>query len=295
MIQPKPRFPLPKPSRLSERKAVTIIAGFKCNDGIVLCADTQETIEHSKRQVPKLRLEPSPYIASAKQVLTGKDLAVAFCGAGSGPFIDKLVDRAWQSAKDATGLDDACRRIDESIQNMYKEYGQIYQFLGGCPQVEIIFGVKMEGKSRLFKADGPIVNEKDRYESGGIGYYMADFLASKMYNYNLTVNQLIVLSLYVVFEAKEHVDGCGGESHLAVLRNQGHTGREGLIHTLTVTELLKEIDRRAASIVLDSADMSLDDARFRIRLNETTELIVTDRQTARGKLEDWQKFLLNLE
>src|SRR6266404_5629863 len=65
-------------------EAVTIIAGFKGYDGIVLCADTQETVQGFKRKVPKLRVEPAK---------VGGDLAVAFCGAGHGPFIDKVVDR----------------------------------------------------------------------------------------------------------------------------------------------------------------------------------------------------------
>jgi 20S proteasome alpha/beta subunit len=33
---------------------MTIIAGFKCHEGLVLCADTQETVGNvSKRNVPK--------------------------------------------------------------------------------------------------------------------------------------------------------------------------------------------------------------------------------------------------
>jgi len=46
MISKKP-LPRQKPERLPERKAVTIIAGFKCSDGIVVCADTQETVLQS--------------------------------------------------------------------------------------------------------------------------------------------------------------------------------------------------------------------------------------------------------
>jgi hypothetical protein len=47
-----------KIKRLSGRSAVTIVAGFKCADGVVLCADTQETLEGTKTYVPKLRMFP---------------------------------------------------------------------------------------------------------------------------------------------------------------------------------------------------------------------------------------------
>src|ERR1700736_2006283 len=87
--------PYALPQKSMRGRAVTIVAGFKCKEGIVLCADKQETIEPLKRHVPKLRIEP-------KRDFYGGDLAdelmVAFAGAGNGPFIDKLVSRAWEDA-----------------------------------------------------------------------------------------------------------------------------------------------------------------------------------------------------
>ena len=112
MIRPLPKPLLQsKPKRLPERKAVTIIAGFKCDEGVVICADTQESVEGSpsKRHVPKLRFEPSG------QYHSGDDVAAAFCGSGNGPFIDKLIENAWQEAQTATNLDEACNEIEESL------------------------------------------------------------------------------------------------------------------------------------------------------------------------------------
>jgi hypothetical protein len=93
---PKPRrFPQSKPAPLPKRDAVTIVAGFKSYEGVVLCADTQETVLHSKRHVPKLRFEPDSLAKSVKEWRGEKDdLAAAFCGAGDGPFIDKLIDES---------------------------------------------------------------------------------------------------------------------------------------------------------------------------------------------------------
>ncbi len=128
---------------------MTIIAGFKGFDGIVLCSDTQETIEHSKRKVSKLRIEPSD----------GKsEIAVAFCGAGdNGPFIVKIISVAWEDVQTATSLDEATNEIEKSLTKTYREYGQIYQ-RGYVPHAELIYGVKMHGSSKLFHASGPIVN-----------------------------------------------------------------------------------------------------------------------------------------
>ena len=55
LTKPKPPVAKPnsKPERL-RRKCVTIAAGFRCVDGIMLCADTQETLGFLKRKHPKL-------------------------------------------------------------------------------------------------------------------------------------------------------------------------------------------------------------------------------------------------
>ena len=203
---------------------MTILAGFKCSGGIVVCADTQETIEHSKRSVPKLRVEVPPHWKGYNGEIYDSDLAVAFCGAGDGPFIDKLIDTAWGKMRTTDNLDDACRIADESITSTYAKYGQIYQ-PGYCPQVELIFGIKMQGQSKLFTANGPIVNESVGFVSQGVGGYMADFLASRMFRPGLSYRQGIILAAYILFQAKEHVDGCGGDSHIALLRDDESCGR----------------------------------------------------------------------
>lgn len=223
---PKPRpFPRSKPAPLPKRDAVTIVAGFKCYEGVVLCADTQETVLHSKRHVPKLRFEPD-HIVNWGKALRGEDvtdLAAAFCGAGDGPFIDKLIDEAWKTAQKSTSLQEAGERIEASIKGLYREFGKIYQ-PGCCPQVDLIYGVKMGGRTELFSAVGPVVNEKGEYYSAGQGYYMADFLARRMYGDHLTIHQAVIVAAYTLFQAKEHVDGCGGDSQIAVLRDSGPSG-----------------------------------------------------------------------
>jgi 20S proteasome alpha/beta subunit len=254
---PKPSIQKFKPERLPERKAVTIVAGFKTKGGIVICADTQETIGSlSKRNVPKLRFEP---LGPRKRLALGTDLAVAFCGASNnGPFIDKIVDRAWEAAHVESSLDGACAAIENCIKSTYREFGEIYQ-QGCCPEAELIYGIKMNGASKLFSALGPVVNEKDTYATGGAGYYMADFLASRMYAEYLSLYQCAILAAYILFQAKEHVDGCGGESQIAVLKNNGLSSMARPEKVERITELLKYADHMAGPLILDMANLDLSD------------------------------------
>lgn len=216
MIAPKRLLP--------RRKGVTIVAGFRSYEGIVICADTQETVNNlSKSNVSKVIFQPSGQYGQS-HALSTDDLAVAFCGASdNGAFVDKLVENAWEDAQMGTSFDEVCILIESSIEKTYKRYGQIYQ-TGSCPSADLIYGVKMFGTSKLFSASGPIVLERKTHYSGGVGYYMADFLSSRMYHDSMSLRQCVILAAYILFQAREHVDGCGGESQIAVLRDDGVSG-----------------------------------------------------------------------
>jgi len=289
-LAPKPPlYPRPKPIRLLRGRTVTIIAGFKGFDGIVLCADTQETVSQlSKRNVPKLRFEPfgGPH--------EGDGLAVAFCGAGdNGAFIDKVVETAWEDAQVATSLDEACDEIEKSIKRTYQEFGQIYQ-PGYCPTAELIYGVKMHQGCSLFSAHGPVVNRKDGYDSWGAGYYMADFLSKRMYSAYLNIHQCAILAAYILFQAKEHVDGCGGESHIAVLRNHGVSGRVDWRYVQAITELLESADQYLGELLVKSANMELDSSEFLKEEKELIELLDALRVGQKKELDSpWRRNLLS--
>jgi len=233
---------------------VTIIAGFRTPEGIVVCGDTQETVTNlSKKSVQKVKVEPW-HLNTNLDRGAGIGLAASFCGAGDGAFIDKMIALSWKSAESANSLDEACDRIETKIKDTYREYGTIFQ-TGACPSVELIYGVKAEYSSRLFFARGPIVTEQEGYCSGGAGYYMADFLASRLRSGFLSLHQCVILAAYILFQAKEHVDGCGGESHIAVLR---HKGRSGLVHwarVKAITDLLEAVDRNIGTTLLAAADL----------------------------------------
>ena len=227
---------------------MTIIAGFRCRDGVVVCADTQETSNGSKRNIPKLRFEEGrQWIPDFGFESTG--LAAAFCGSSdNGPFVDKLIDRAWNTAKSAQDLKAAADSIESVIKNTYEEFGQIYQ-AGQCPGAELIYGLTMGGDSKLFSAYGPIVNESDTYVSSGIGYYLADFLAERMYGGHLTTRQCAILAAYILYQTKTHVEGCGGDSHVAVLREQESSGLVEWKLIDEVTKYIKLVDKDAGELL----------------------------------------------
>lgn len=284
MMPPEPPVhPKPKPKRLPRREAVTIVAGFKTQDGIVLCADSQETVGGvSKRNVPKLRFEPASKLSS------GSDLAAAFCGAtDNGAFMDMLIDEAWSAAKSATSLQEACNRVSQSIKHTYREHVNLYQ-TGYMPSTELIYGVKMEGESRLFYGQGPAIHEKEAYATGGIGSYMADFLAARMYGHHLSVGEAVILAGYVLFQAKEHVAECGGDSQIVVLRNTASSGQIDQERTRDLTNIVDLADKGIGSLLLASANFAVSDEDLKQRAIAALENLLKLREEERTILQDWK-------
>jgi len=262
---------------------VTIIAGFKSYEGVVLCADTQETREHAKRKVSKLRYEPHSPLAGDKWV-NHSNLAAAFCGAGDGPFIDKLVEEAWKAAENSTSLDEACVNIKGSIEYQHEKFAKIYQ-PGFLPETQLIFGVKMDGDSRLFTSLGPVVNEKQGYDSGGVGYYMADFLAGRMYKDHLTVRQCVILAAYILYQAKEHVEGCGGDSQIVVLRERESSGHVDWRRVEAITKLLEHADHEIGELLLRSANLDIEDKELKESIDLSVYFLDLFRQNEKDSLE----------
>ncbi len=245
--------------RPSKRWVVTIIAGFRCQDGVVLCSDTQETAGDAKRNVTKLQCFHGPVASQDGDGMVNADLALAICGAGYGPFIDKITSQAWDSVRHVSDIWEASERVESMIKETYQEFGQIYQ-MGACPQVILIYGITKGGLSKLFQAIGPVVNETE-YASDGIGYYLANFLTTRMRgDSRLTIRQTIILAAYILFQTKEHVEGCGGDSHIAVLRESESSGMVDFRLIQHLTEYLKSADHYTGEMLLTVADFSISDS-----------------------------------
>lgn len=268
-----------------KRQIVTIIAGFRCQGGIVLCSDTQETSGTAKRSVPKLQCFHGPVISQDGNGMVNGDLALAICGAGDGPFIDKVASQAWDAVRHVSDVWEASERVESMIKETYREFGQIYQ-TGACPQVVLIYGVTKGGNSRLFQATGPVVNETD-YASNGVGYYLADFLTTRMRGDGwLTIRETVILAAYILFQAKEHVEGCGGDSHIAVLRESESSGMVDFRLIQHLTEYLKSADHCTGEMLLTAADFSISDSDAADGISNSVDLLKFMRTTEIKRLEE---------
>jgi 20S proteasome alpha/beta subunit len=226
-------------SRLLRSKAVTIVLGLKTPQGVILAADTQESFAEShKVNRPKLVHKES------EANVCGLPIGFAAAGAGFGPWIDKLTTVMWDAVQDATNLDEGCDKIEETIKSRYQEYEPLIDVVN----TEMIYGVGASGATRLFHAYGPVVNEVNLRTSGS-GQPIADFLL-RHFNYGMHITNAMVMAVYVLYCAKQHADGCGGDSHIAILQNNGQSYLLDAVHVGGMERVLERTSTLADLLLM---------------------------------------------
>lgn len=261
---PKPHLSQPILKRLPRREAVTIAAGFVASDGIVLCADTQETYgQLLKLNTPKIIVRPESFIPGAPRIV--------FAGAGHGPFIDKLANEAWRRVSTRTPagqFSDVCDDIEASIKDAHEEFGRIFQ-PGAMPNAELIYGVAVGGRKGLFRAIGPIVNPVDKYASVGVGLYLADYIHDRL---GLASAGLAdsgwyeILAIYLLQQAKEYIEGCGGDSHVLTLMASGKVSVVDFMDVALIANHIKQLDRNSSTVLMSTPDLNLADDELEGRI-----------------------------
>ncbi len=197
---------------------MTIAAGFVCLDGIVLCADTQETITgYTKNSTEKIRQ------------MCDQGLCVAITGAGDAELIETVGERIqralfWEySPRDMRMPDEVRDIIQKEISSSFERYIAPYAaFLRddrpGCDLL-IVVTVKNEVNNYecLFKASGTTVRQIEfGGDCVGSGLLLAKSLLERFCNSFMDLDELVLAICYVMYQTKKWVDGCGGNTDLIV-------------------------------------------------------------------------------
>jgi hypothetical protein len=242
---------------------VTIAAGFVASGAVVICADTQETYgDLLKISVPKITIKPEFHIPGKPRLV--------IAGAGSGPFIDKLAYEAGSAvaASGKNAIEDVAAVVEQAIKDTHQEFGTIYQE-GAMPQADLIIGISAQtGLPRLYRADGPILNAVSQYGSVGMGLYMADYIADRSSHGSfMDARWAELLAIYLLQQAKNYIDGCGGDSHVITLKADGSVNRMAGSDIEIIGDLMKFVDRQFSDVLMCATDPLLGEDDFRAHMD----------------------------
>ena len=270
---------------------MTIAAGFRCADGVILCADTQEVTQgFLKTRVPKLIIRPQGMIVR-------EGIWTVFAGAGHGPLIDKLIDKAWSAVEGAVPFfEPVCNAIEEAIKSYHQELTTLFQSGDpDYPRAELIYGVSVKDDVGLFKATGPIVNPVPRYETAGSGEVLAKYIADVFTPIDglLSVRQAAIISLYALQQTKEHAEGCGGDSHVVILQRSEDPKSLESPKVAGATYNLWNLEVIARRLFLAVPDLEMSEEEFSKELGTILTMIQGSRKQHQEFLRKFDESLFN--
>jgi hypothetical protein len=254
---------------------MTIAAGFTCFDGLVICADTLETVgDYGKRSQSKIVIKPKPNPTPKIEMPRRKsdpprpprepepDCVVVFAGAGEADFIDKLIDTLWKKIGPAVTHTEKIEAMEDAAIEFYKKYWSIYP-IDQRPEVHLLVALRTEEKMELLKVIGPIVNRIESYESIGYGIALSKYLIDRLYQKSMSVNDTAIVANYMLDQVKEHVQYCGGESHIMRIDPKGYTDMILASSIQWGQERFAKLDSSLRPLLIAVGDMMIPEEEFK--------------------------------
>lgn len=216
----RPRPYHPKPTKIDDideldvqegMTEMTVGIGFKCDDGIVLAADTQ----HSGAL--KLRGEKVFQIAGTPGI------KVCVAGAGTVSLIRKAVEKIGKSIASVGSTIDMLETIEEVLTKIHQKH--IYPYQGiedNRPSLQLLVGIwTNKDGCCLIDTEQTVPNVVKDYAVTGSGGTIAEYIIRTSQGYLNTVNDAKYLAAYAVAMAKTYDLFCGKETRIKTLSQDG--------------------------------------------------------------------------
>jgi len=213
---------------------VTIIAGFQCTDGLLMCSDTEQSFSPSDnktqtRKVPVFHL--------------GK-LTIAIGGSGDGALVDFITqdlvkhlaaeDYNWSTIE--AGLNNYAKRIFSRHIRVYAGFPPAF-----VPEVSFLIAIAMGSQGRLFKWEKNFVYAVPlmQHTSIGIGTIQSEQLLTEI-QFFYPSELMLFFAVRMMYQVKQLVQGCGGKTEAVFIQ----VGRElGLVvhHGIFIVDEIEHV------------------------------------------------------
>ena len=249
---------------------MTIAAGIVCADGIVMCADSQETYGDFKWPVKKLAFP---------RITTG-DFNILIAGAGFGPAIDTATQKIFKrAAMNSPGYEQTFFIIEDVLREMHEKDLTWYPTNDrDSLQFRLLIAFKSEGGGGLFSTDGSLVTKVNTFEIIGAGAVSTKLFAHMLYRQtifespDLGAEEGAVLAAFLVHLAKSQQVSIGGKSQLAILTAQGI--RFANVWEIPALEpLFSECLKIGNELLIDCANPYLSEKEFLASLRDKSRIL----------------------
>lgn len=192
---------------------MTIAAGFSSASGAVLCADSEETawLKGSTQKAYLYPLAPNRMFGMAS--------------AGHASLCDLLQQQIWYALVRNKKADLDLGLIEEVVERIHKRHIWPNPDKPSVGAVLVLTSPKRG--PRLIRVLDGVVTEHQDYVAVGVGADMATYwqrILMRERTMALSMNELIAIATYVVWQTKQSVPGCGGRTSILVFSPNGGMG-----------------------------------------------------------------------
>jgi 20S proteasome alpha/beta subunit len=232
---------------------MTYIAAFKCLGGVVICADTQETIGDYKQYTEKLLVVPN----------AAYPLAVG--GAGAGDVVEPIMDEIIHKAADEkpSTQKDLLSMLRSAVNFVFENeisalvlsrQQRVPQFLVAAkPSAEDYCIFRIVGK-RVYR---------DNCKKAIIGFGSANnnSLLNRFHRTDLPMQQAVMLAIYLVSQSKKLDDGVGFDTRVAVVTSNA-AALEEAPYVANSEQRVSDFLRLTDALFLASIDNTIPPSKF---------------------------------
>ena len=199
---------------------MTLIAGLKCSDGIVVAADTEHTFGSIRFQDHKLLMHPSTRAAACHPSgLKESPFRVVAAGAGSSDYIrmttDEIRDHVGEAPADLNEMSAAVRSaVEHTHETIFKHWSPSDP---GRPSVALVVGLRHGTEVKLLRTSDVAVSEVETVAFDGSGAPIAHYLAAGLYRPRHTSTVALNITVQVFRAVKESGIYVGGNTELCIL------------------------------------------------------------------------------
>ena len=224
---------------------MTIAAGVRCTDGIVICADTEHTAGEGRYDRPKIFGNPQGWLLVS--------------GSGWADYIkmafDKLCERLTEERPQNPA--DARKLVERVVLNIYQKNIASVFHVGesNSPEIYLIAGVRcLNGELALIKTTHTSVILSPLYESVGIGSNIFEYWAKFFFERQRSMEIVGCFCMFILQEVKNAVPTCGGGTMVSFLPADISTPK---VHTsfLPGGEPLAGFPQTAVNVLLEATDL----------------------------------------
>ena len=257
---------------------MTLIAGFKCKDGYVICADSQETIKEDGLEFRVMRKKLVP--------VNFGEFELSMAGSGTGPVIDGFIAKLRKDGKRlaSSDLEQLAEWLHGEVKLFLKEQG--IRVSKSDERMRFVIGARSKSlnKCSLWSTAAAQLIEIDE-DPVLVGFkdFRYEYAVQNLYHRDITVAQGIFLGLYVLSLAEQTSNYVKRPVSVVVIRDNGIYPQAKEL----ITELHNRVQLFAShfeKLFLSCPDTGLQRGEFAEKLNEFVKSIVHLRKEY---VEEW--------